>query len=60
MTHRCWPWYVNHAVLLACGVVTTVGVIAIGWAAGLSHQTYRPAMSFCLEILGLFGNGCWR
>jgi hypothetical protein len=51
---------VNDAVLLACGVVTTVGVIAIGWAAGLSHQTYRPAMSFCLEILGLFGNGCWR
>jgi len=60
MTHHCWPWYVNSAVLLASGMVTASCAVLLGWMAGQSHEDYRPALNFCLDLLGLFGNGCYR
>lgn len=59
MTHRCWPRYVNDAVLLACGIVTAQGIVVLGWMIGQSNRTYVPAMSFCVDVLGPFGPGCY-
>lgn len=59
MTHRCWPHYVSEAVLLACAVVITQGIVALGWMIAQTQQHYTPAMNFCVDVLGPFGNGCY-
>ena len=60
MAHRCWPRYIDGAVLLACGIVSTAGVVALGYLAGQSTHAYVPALTFCVDALGPFGPGCWR
>lgn len=59
MTHQCWPRYVNSAVMLACSIVVVQGIVVLGWMIGQSHRVYVPAMGFCVDLLGPFGNGCY-
>lgn len=59
MTHHCWPRYVSEAVMLACSVVITQGIVVLGWMIGQSQHAYVPAMGFCIEVWGPFGNGCY-
>ncbi len=55
--HRCWPWYVRSAVMLACSIVVVFGIVATG--ALYPIHAHRPALVFCLDETVVFGNGCW-